>query len=254
MVKKNASSPSPSSSNSTARASTFRDRLALVDLKRWEIYVSEDTKNQVRSIAKDEQLTAGIAAESLLVLGIESYINTKKANEAQDAMLAFQSAMADPTLRNTLIGTITGQPQSQAVSQSLQDSPSQTIGASLSQANPSISSHTFMDFISGASSSSMSGSNGSEGLGAVRSNLTMDCSKIFGPVIGPGTKMRSVDENEAILKASAPVRSSHLESDPFERKSLSTYSSRPAKEAVPERTDSNPMQSFFERAKNRKKS
>ena len=57
----------------TKRAKAFRERLGSSDLSRWEIYTSESTKNEVRVIAKAEGLTAGVAAEALLRLGIDAY-------------------------------------------------------------------------------------------------------------------------------------------------------------------------------------
>ena len=57
----------------TKRAKAFRERLGSSDLSRWEIYTSESTKNKVRAIAKVEGLTAGVAAEALLRLGIDAY-------------------------------------------------------------------------------------------------------------------------------------------------------------------------------------
>ena len=57
----------------TKRAKAFRERLGSSDLSRWEIYTSESTKNKVREIAKAEGLTAGVAAEALLRLGIDAY-------------------------------------------------------------------------------------------------------------------------------------------------------------------------------------
>ena len=57
----------------TKRAKAFRERLGSSDLSRWEIYTSEFIKNEVRSIAKSEGLTSGVAAEALLRLGIDAY-------------------------------------------------------------------------------------------------------------------------------------------------------------------------------------
>jgi hypothetical protein len=63
-----------SSSPSTERAKAFRDRLEKTSVTRWEIFANEATKNRVRDIARLENLTAGVAAEALLELGIEAYV------------------------------------------------------------------------------------------------------------------------------------------------------------------------------------
>ena len=65
--------PTSSSAPSSERAKAFRDRLDQMELTRWEIVASEETRLKVRSIASDEGLTAGVAAEALLQLGIEAY-------------------------------------------------------------------------------------------------------------------------------------------------------------------------------------
>jgi len=59
----------------TKRAKLFRERHALTDVKRWEIYTTEAIKSEVRDIAKQEGLSAGVAAEALLRLGIETYLS-----------------------------------------------------------------------------------------------------------------------------------------------------------------------------------
>ena len=64
----------PSGSLSTDRARAFRDRLEQTSVTRWEIFVSEVTKDRVREIARLENLTAGVAAEALLELGVEAYV------------------------------------------------------------------------------------------------------------------------------------------------------------------------------------
>ena len=61
-------------SPSTDRARAFRDRLEQTSLTRWEIFVTEVTKSRVREIARLENLTAGVAAEALLELGVEAYV------------------------------------------------------------------------------------------------------------------------------------------------------------------------------------
>lgn len=43
-------------------------------MQRLDIYTSDKIKSEVREIAKKENITAGIAAESLLFLGIEAYL------------------------------------------------------------------------------------------------------------------------------------------------------------------------------------
>ena len=60
----------------TRRAKEFRERQALTDVKRWEIYTTDAIKSEVRDIAKQEGLSAGVAAEALLRLGIETYLST----------------------------------------------------------------------------------------------------------------------------------------------------------------------------------
>ena len=69
----------------TKRAKAFRERLGSSDLSRWEIYTSESTKNKVRAIAKVEGLTAGVAAEALLRLGIDAYRAAGSATKAPAA-------------------------------------------------------------------------------------------------------------------------------------------------------------------------
>jgi hypothetical protein len=59
---------------STPRTKNFRDKKASAGLQRLDIYTSEEIKSQVREVAKKEGKTAGIAAESLLALGIEAYL------------------------------------------------------------------------------------------------------------------------------------------------------------------------------------
>lgn len=61
------------SSKSTERAKQFRQRLASDQLRRWEIFVSDKTREEVKDIAKIEDLSPGIAAQSLLALGVETY-------------------------------------------------------------------------------------------------------------------------------------------------------------------------------------
>jgi hypothetical protein len=61
------------SAPSSERAKAFRDRLGEMELTRWEIVASEETKLKVRTIANAEGLTSGVAAEALLQLGIEAY-------------------------------------------------------------------------------------------------------------------------------------------------------------------------------------
>lgn len=58
---------------STERAKQFRQRLADDQLRRWEIFVSDKTRDEVKEIAKIEGISPGITAQSLLALGVESY-------------------------------------------------------------------------------------------------------------------------------------------------------------------------------------
>jgi hypothetical protein len=55
------------------RVSTFRQKLATDDLKRYEVYVSSTTRQGIKDIAALEGISAGVAGEALLKLGIESY-------------------------------------------------------------------------------------------------------------------------------------------------------------------------------------
>lgn len=82
-----------SSSTSTKRATAFRDRLGGQGIKRWEIFASEQTRASVREIAAAENLSAGVAAEALLSLGIEAYRST---NPTPQAASAAPGAAAQP--------------------------------------------------------------------------------------------------------------------------------------------------------------
>lgn len=55
------------------RVSQFRDKLRTDNLRRYEIYLSDSTRAEIKQIAHLEGVTAGVAAESLLKLGIERY-------------------------------------------------------------------------------------------------------------------------------------------------------------------------------------
>ncbi len=57
------------------RVSSFRQKLATEDLNRYEVYISRATRQGIKDIAVIEGISAGIAGEALLKLGIESYHN-----------------------------------------------------------------------------------------------------------------------------------------------------------------------------------
>lgn len=59
---------------STPRTKAYRAQKASDGLQRLDIYTSKAIKLRVREIAKKERITAGIAAESLLALGLEAYL------------------------------------------------------------------------------------------------------------------------------------------------------------------------------------
>lgn len=61
------------SESASVRVSNFRGKLATEDLKRYELYVSSQTRSDIKHIAKIEGLSSGVAAEALIKLGIESY-------------------------------------------------------------------------------------------------------------------------------------------------------------------------------------
>lgn len=65
--------PPPNLRTGTDRAADFRDKLAAEGLKRYELYVSDATRREIKEIAAREGVTTGVAAEALLKLGIESY-------------------------------------------------------------------------------------------------------------------------------------------------------------------------------------
>jgi hypothetical protein len=62
-----------STSATYGRVSSFREKLATEGLKRYEVYVSDKTKKSIKSIARQEEISTGVAAEALLKLGIEAY-------------------------------------------------------------------------------------------------------------------------------------------------------------------------------------
>lgn len=64
----------------TRRAKEFRVRLAASDIKRWEVYTTDGVKKRVRGIAASEGLSAGVACEALLNLGIATYLSRKLAS------------------------------------------------------------------------------------------------------------------------------------------------------------------------------
>ena len=65
--------PAGASDSASVRVSNFRGKLATEDLKRYELYVSSQTRSDIKHIAKIEGLSGGVAAEALIKLGIESY-------------------------------------------------------------------------------------------------------------------------------------------------------------------------------------
>lgn len=62
---------------STERTKEFRAKLAASDTKRWELLTTSAISKEVRRIAKSEGMTASVAAEALLNLGIETYLATR---------------------------------------------------------------------------------------------------------------------------------------------------------------------------------
>lgn len=80
--------PADALASNTKRSKAFRDRLAETSLTRWEIVASEETKDNVRKIARIEGLTPGVAADALLGLGIEAYLNTPGAQAQAEGVPA----------------------------------------------------------------------------------------------------------------------------------------------------------------------
>jgi len=58
---------------STTKTRDYRQSQAAKGEIRWELSISDKVKAEVKEIAKAEKLTAGIAAGTLLALGIETY-------------------------------------------------------------------------------------------------------------------------------------------------------------------------------------
>lgn len=71
------------------RVLDYRDRLKSSpdELSRWEIVASDHTRSEVKRIAKENNISPGVAADALLGLGLEAY-------KQRGALLASASASA----------------------------------------------------------------------------------------------------------------------------------------------------------------
>lgn len=81
---------------STPRTKNFRDKKTAAGLQRLDIYTSAEIKTQVREIGKKEKISAGVAAESLLFLGIEAYLKGRiKGNSCRSDVPSTPKAQSD---------------------------------------------------------------------------------------------------------------------------------------------------------------
>jgi hypothetical protein len=78
------SAQTTAATNSTMRSKAHRGRLAVNDLKRWELHTTELIQTKVREFAKMEGLLVGEAAEVFLNLGIQSFLSTRGASVADE--------------------------------------------------------------------------------------------------------------------------------------------------------------------------
>lgn len=62
-------------SGQTRRTVEFRERKALENTTRWEIYTPQSVRDKVREIAKKDRISMGVAAVTLLKLGLEAYLS-----------------------------------------------------------------------------------------------------------------------------------------------------------------------------------
>lgn len=87
---------------STERTKAFRKKLqeSPAALTRWEIVASSETKARVRTISAIEGLTAGVAAEALIGLGIEAYASS------QGFDLTTLDRLADPEQRHAVVAEL----------------------------------------------------------------------------------------------------------------------------------------------------
>lgn len=80
--RKNLLTTSETTTSASGPVSAFREKLATEEIKRFEMYVSSDMRDQIKKISKIEKLSSGVTAQALLKLGIEAYETHAKLPEA----------------------------------------------------------------------------------------------------------------------------------------------------------------------------
>lgn len=225
---------------STERAQAFRKRLAEGSMTRWEIMGSEKTRDQVRAIAKIEGLSAGLAAEALLSLGIEAYHRSPAENEV---LTTGDAVLGEPLVRphesmsrpvgasGAVASTASAGPSGAAIA----SSGFNMMGASFGAASPSGRMGMFDEH--------------------VESDRRAFFSSVIPPVLDTPTEshalvvrssFRTPEEHQAVLsKSGTSPHASHAGVSGI--KKLAAYSSRPSVDAATKALDN-----FFDRAQKRK--